>query len=90
MRIVQDNSGLWCQRKTTQKQDAKILACRTGAIFFFFLRFPGERGQARGEREVQDARRKGYQNTGITWDALRYSNSRSNRNFALLARFAYF
>ena len=30
-----------------------FLACRTGAIF---LRFSGERGQARGEREVRDTR----------------------------------
>ena len=31
-----------------------FLACRTGVIFF--LRFSGERGQARGEREVRSAR----------------------------------
>ena len=34
-------------------ESSKNVACRTGGIF---LRFSGERGQARGEREVRDTR----------------------------------
>ena len=42
-------------RRTQSKPEAReqnknYLACRTGVIF---LRFSGERGQARGEREVR-------------------------------------
>ena len=35
------------------------VACRTGVIF---MRFSGERGQARGEREVRDTRLKNAKN----------------------------
>ena len=35
-------------------------------------------------KRVLFGKKKRYQNTGITQDALRYSSSRSNRKFALL------
>ena len=42
---------IWCGKHRLVRQGMPHLARRTGVIF---LRFSGERGQARGEREVRD------------------------------------